>query len=633
MAVSSDLDQFLIKIDDDYVACSICLERYMKPKVLPCLHTFCERCLCGWVEKHGELNCPACKTPCDLQDGGISELKDNFFMSSLVDLVIERRHIASGQERVCELCEDKEVSHFCIECCQYLCENCERLHRKIKATKSHKVRLISELDEPESERLSFAQDVVNCQKHPESKVIFYCDTLKATILKLKPKEDCLDTNMEAVKKWLEKINSMFDQEKEKFNHTNINSTRNYAETLLHHANPVQLLSPRPEVTRRTDELLKIGDDWEEPVDGVEFEAASDAVISNLGRIKADACVKKCSIENFPKKVWKVDKTCLIVRTRDARGNDVTPRQNLNGTLNKRNGEVVHLKFSNNYDGTQSTIFRADVKGKNRITLTIDGHAVPGSSFEFSTCTGLVRTIGNQGNGKGKFCSPSGIARDSRGNTAVADTDNSRVQIFNETLVFKDVLSFPNFKNPLKPGDVAISEDSTYFMTDSGNNQVVVSKETGQLIRCFGQGEVKEPRGIAKHPIDDNVYVCSYGSGAVEVYTQDDEHLRTFGIQGSGHVIFRSPHSIAVDSKGTLFVSDFVQLGLVYGCDTLGNITMKSEALEYPGCIAIHSDGYILVHNGSVFSGNHCFYKLNKQGKIVSRIDAKEYIIRCTPVSS
>ncbi|XP_070548127.1 E3 ubiquitin-protein ligase TRIM71-like [Ptychodera flava] len=624
--------------------------------------------------KNGDLNCPACKTPCELQDGGVSELKDNFYMSSLVDLVVERRKLASGQDRVCELCEDKEVSHFCTECRQYLCVNCERTHGKIKATRSHKVRLISDLNEPEVERQSIAEHDVNCPTHPESKVQFYCDTcqvpvciactvvdhrvpehahrylsvaadeyavqLKDTVTKLKLKEDCIDTNMTAVKKWRDKIHSLFDQEKEKvnskaeelvqsvrneqqrlvkelhngrdariketdilieefeFNHTSVNSARNYAETLLNHANPVQLLSTRPEVTRRTDELLKIIDKWEEPVDGVEFdEAASDA---NLGRIKADACVKKCLIENFPKTVWKGDKTCLIIRTRDARGNDVIPRQILNGTLNKPNGEVVHLKFSNNYNGTLSTIFRADVEGKNSITVTIDGQAVPGSPFAFPTRTGLVRTIGNRGNGKGEFNRPSGIARDSRGNIAVADTDNNRVQIFNEALVFKDVITFPNFKNPFKPRDVGISDDNTYFMTDSGNNQVVVSKEGGQLIRCFGQDELKDPQGIAIHPVDDNVYVCSYRSNTVEVYTQDGERLRTLGSPGRGQVVLKSPYSIAIDSQGTLFVSNALEFGHVYGCDTLGKMAMESEKLEYPGGIAIHSDGCILVCNKSSF---------------------------------
>ena len=31
------------QIDKQFLICSICLDRYENPKVLPCLHTFCER--------------------------------------------------------------------------------------------------------------------------------------------------------------------------------------------------------------------------------------------------------------------------------------------------------------------------------------------------------------------------------------------------------------------------------------------------------------------------------------------------------------------------------------------------------------------------------------------------------------
>ncbi|GLD52226.1 tripartite motif-containing protein 2 isoform X1, partial [Lates japonicus] len=30
------------QIDKQFLICSICLDRYENPKVLPCLHTFCE---------------------------------------------------------------------------------------------------------------------------------------------------------------------------------------------------------------------------------------------------------------------------------------------------------------------------------------------------------------------------------------------------------------------------------------------------------------------------------------------------------------------------------------------------------------------------------------------------------------
>ncbi|XP_033761117.1 tripartite motif-containing protein 2-like [Pecten maximus] len=35
---------------DDFTVCSICLQTFTSPKFLPCLHTFCEHCLQGWIE-------------------------------------------------------------------------------------------------------------------------------------------------------------------------------------------------------------------------------------------------------------------------------------------------------------------------------------------------------------------------------------------------------------------------------------------------------------------------------------------------------------------------------------------------------------------------------------------------------
>ena len=46
-------------------ACTVCLELFTEPKVLPCCHTFCKKCLEGILEKAEEkekLVCPQCRT-------------------------------------------------------------------------------------------------------------------------------------------------------------------------------------------------------------------------------------------------------------------------------------------------------------------------------------------------------------------------------------------------------------------------------------------------------------------------------------------------------------------------------------------------------------------------------------------
>lgn len=43
--------------------CPLCHEMFVNPRLLPCLHTFCKRCLENLVvPRSSALSCPACRT-------------------------------------------------------------------------------------------------------------------------------------------------------------------------------------------------------------------------------------------------------------------------------------------------------------------------------------------------------------------------------------------------------------------------------------------------------------------------------------------------------------------------------------------------------------------------------------------
>ena len=83
----------------DITVCSICRELYVDPKVLPCLHTFCAKCLNTSVNNKdpvATLECSLCKHSCSITPGGIKELTNNFFIKRLV----ETRNVSSTLELV-----------------------------------------------------------------------------------------------------------------------------------------------------------------------------------------------------------------------------------------------------------------------------------------------------------------------------------------------------------------------------------------------------------------------------------------------------------------------------------------------------------------------------------------------------
>ncbi|WAR17950.1 TRIM3-like protein [Mya arenaria] len=81
------------RIREDYLTCPICFNNFTNPKALPCIHTFCLKCLadyvggaCGGV---GKFPCPVCRTEVFVPQHGVQGFPDNHMVNSLSDTVEE----------------------------------------------------------------------------------------------------------------------------------------------------------------------------------------------------------------------------------------------------------------------------------------------------------------------------------------------------------------------------------------------------------------------------------------------------------------------------------------------------------------------------------------------------------------
>ena len=126
------------------------------------------------------------------------------------------------------------------------------------------------------------------------------------------------------------------------------------------------------------------------------------------------------------------------------------------------------------------------------------------------------TFGKQGNGKGQFTQPCGIACDSTGKVYVADTGNHRIQVFTAE---------------------------------------------GKFIRMFGRcgqdrGELARPHYVA---VDTRgmVYVSEEDNHRVSVFTTDGQFVTSFGRKGAGPGEFNEPQGLAVDNSGVVYVCDAI----------------------------------------------------------------------------
>ena len=73
---------------DELLKCPICLDEVADPKSLPCLHTFCFKCInahCRDACPGDEMNCPVCRTNFQVPPRGVEELTSNFFVKNLAE--------------------------------------------------------------------------------------------------------------------------------------------------------------------------------------------------------------------------------------------------------------------------------------------------------------------------------------------------------------------------------------------------------------------------------------------------------------------------------------------------------------------------------------------------------------------
>ncbi|XP_078668871.1 E3 ubiquitin-protein ligase TRIM71-like [Branchiostoma floridae x Branchiostoma belcheri] len=171
----------LKEISDDFLTCQICLETFRRPKILDCVHSFCEECLKEYVKPgETEVKCPTCQRGTALkQDGGVSGLKDNFFILNLVETIGARKKVQHSVDRVpCDSCggtEEAVVVSRCLTCNDFLCESCVASHRTLKVFKGHLVVSLDELRTGRYDGQTEKQEPT-CDTHAGEKMRFYCKT-------------------------------------------------------------------------------------------------------------------------------------------------------------------------------------------------------------------------------------------------------------------------------------------------------------------------------------------------------------------------------------------------------------------------------------------------------------------------
>ncbi|KAL3864025.1 hypothetical protein ACJMK2_005737 [Sinanodonta woodiana] len=164
--------------------CPICLDVYTAPKILPCLHTYCQHCLHKYIvnsvpkgKTGATFICPECRkeTFPPLPDIPLDTWAEHYPYNTVLLSVLppEKRKM----DRYCDSCpyegNSSRAISYCTTCKEALCLACDNLHKRNKVLRDHTVVNIHGLytDPKLAVNLSVC---VTCPEHVNKDFEFYC---------------------------------------------------------------------------------------------------------------------------------------------------------------------------------------------------------------------------------------------------------------------------------------------------------------------------------------------------------------------------------------------------------------------------------------------------------------------------
>ena len=175
--------------------CGICSNVFTNPLMMPCLHSFCKKCLEQQLEEQGSsagsIKCPTCDTVSTLPSGGVASLPSNHWLAHQAEVSgTYQQKIEDGGNIPCERCvmdTSGAAVAFCCSCCLFLCSLCQEDHKRWRETVSHELVSVGEKKKKDmNTKVKVPRKPVMCVKHSKKKLKFYCNQCQCLVCR-----DCI----------------------------------------------------------------------------------------------------------------------------------------------------------------------------------------------------------------------------------------------------------------------------------------------------------------------------------------------------------------------------------------------------------------------------------------------------------
>ena len=576
------------------VTCKLCSNIFTDPRLLPCMHSFCFKCI-----KDKTKSCPTCKKPFEIPEHGLKDLPRDLRKQYEVEVIEYAVKIEGSSEVACDRCMDSsdKATVFCGQCCKFLCSKCKEDHLRHREKYKHKlVSFGSKQEDFTSLFDSIPHKATNCEIHNDEVLKFFCETCNKLVCrdclilqhnghkydrveplaeKGKKKLKCLVTEAEAASEKLQRSIS-----KTNYMITQVARKKEAVDKVIH--SEYQKLSEAVEARRNT--LL------------AENKELSFQKVSALQNQEESMTNLKQSIKDLNSKTKKALDIYYPVELLSAQSAITSGLKSLDTEFKSLSTDLCENDVVNTFFDAESLMTSIDKFG----IITTDYSltkctASLGSSILIKDVTRILKvTVRDE---KGNLCQMDKIqvvahmsqnscekmttytGKYQSDGTYLVDISaqtigehNLDVKIQNQSIWSSPLQvyvqaqrDYRNMRVSLtinlsgyKPHDVAVSGNKL-FIVSTADTIMVADKDSGQLLQPIicqsksGQQVGRTSYGIAAQ--DDILYVCDFNQSCIHKITTTGEYLAQIGSGRSGEGQLQGPRGLCVSHDGRLYVAE------------------------------------------------------------------------------
>ena len=603
-SVSLKMAERALKKVEDQLNCSICLDVYTDPKLLQCLHVFCQTCLVKLVFRDDQgrlvLSCPNCRQITPVPANGVRGLQPAFHINHLLDIAedlrrekeapvsAERADSSSSppQEKVSTFCsehfkEELQLKLYCETCGELICLHCGLNTGKHH---NHNYALIEEAFESYKKEIGALLEPINKQLASVNEVLKQFDKndgeisdqraaieadIHHTIDRLHQVLDVRRTELigrlHQLTQWKQKDLAAQKDQAETF-HAQLSSCQDFMKRSLETDHWGESLKLKTTVLKQVKELTTtVQPDALKPNTKADIVFSASADITTLcrhfGKVSTPTSPdpSKCHATSKGLEAGIVGQTSTaILQACNSKGVPCTePVTSLECKLVSdltgatATGSFKKLEGQNRYEIN----YQPTIKGRHQLHITILGQHIRGSPLHLSV-TSSTMNLGAPIHTIAGVEYPYGIAINHEGEIVVSERFIGHISTYT-----------PSGKN-IRTIDLqgcnllglTLDREGNIIVGDNASNSIRKYSPEGQLLatQCItgiGRLHFSSRSDVAVNIKNDKVYIADYDNYCIKILNPDLTFSATFGKKGHDKGQFNRPSALSCDSAGNVYVAD------------------------------------------------------------------------------